>query len=272
MDGLHKDASAFLHATAQTCAPVTVRQRRWAINNFLQFARKQNLHRTTEAITPATLTHWQQLLEREGNLSLPSLRAHLATLRRFDTYLVETGKKPETLPTDSNKLPAPPKPQPQRSLAHQLLRALKGPKPSAVHTDAWIRFAALIHVLAACDLTEGQVSALPLTATAKYGRIKYGPGPGTVLTPTATDAVEKWLTTRRRIVGNLEGSDPNTLWVRVTSSRAPVTNAFQPAGLPISARGLRLSFATICTALTAQGRSANFTTLALKDLRALLIP
>jgi hypothetical protein len=139
--------------------------------------------------------------------------------------------------------------------------------PWGVPPAVWARFAAHVHLLAATGAGENDLARLRVedlghgneVVTLRTGAVR--------LSDPARRTVDVWLAARAAVVRQLEGTDPAALWIRIHPGKDPRTGVIAPAGLAISARGLRLSFQSVRAALAAEDpRVADVT---VRDVRAL---
>ncbi|MGV8967986.1 MAG: hypothetical protein ACOH2F_17135 [Cellulomonas sp.] len=248
----------------------TMRQRRWALRDLLTFAGEQPDAARLSApslLDADLLTAWVSTAQHDpvAPASQAGLRARAGAARALDAFaraehLLGPG---EGAPSADLTLAAPPSPvETDRSAARHLLTVAAGSPPWPVHPGVWARFAAHAHLSAATGAGDNALAAMTiadLATTATAG--STAGGDRTRLT------VERWLEVRSGLVGELEGSDPGALWLRVHPSTNRRTGQVAPAGLAITVRGLRLAFTHMVAA--AAGVDARVVSVRPRDLRAL---
>ncbi|SDQ39679.1 hypothetical protein SAMN05428996_1538 [Quadrisphaera sp. DSM 44207] len=188
--------------------------------------------------------------------SLPGLRARASAVRALAAYAEQhAGAAPGTLEAlrPVLKLGTPIGPALADSPRVRQLLSLADPDalPSGVLPAVWSRFCAHVHLLALSGSREDVLAAVPVTAVAA-GRLSIDvpeQSGSWALPSPAQRAVTAWLDARQTVLSSLRGGEPSALWVRVRPSTDHRTGALRPAGLPLSARGLRLAFTTTLVAL-----------------------
>ncbi len=257
-------ASALVQAylsTLEGASPSTRRQRAWALGELLAHAESQLPG--AELLSPEVVTSWiDTAATTEPPASLPGLRARAGAARALALHAERAGAVPagtwQVLAT-ALRLPAPATVVRTRddAVRHLLTRAHPDLSPGGVLPAVWARFCAHTHLLALTGAREDVMAHLDLAAV---GASSEGPGAeraGTTVTTTDLDgahrwslstptrvAVTAWLEHRAAVVAALTGGAPTALWVRVRPSSDRRTGRLRPAGLPLSDRGLRLSFTT----------------------------
>ncbi|RYV50094.1 hypothetical protein [Pengzhenrongella frigida] len=250
-------------------AESTVRQRRWALRDLLAFVAEQGepAHLTGRMLLdPELLTAWvtRAANDPDAPASQAGLRARAGAARALDGFArAQNLLGPDVHAPAPLTLAAPPGPaKTDRSAARHLLTVAAGAAPWPVHPGVWARFAAHAHLAAVTGSGEGALAALTvhdLTAT--------GSLPGVELDDRARLTVARWVGVRTALVADLQGSDPGALWLRVHPSTNPRTGKIAPAGLAITARGLRMAFTHMVAAAAAV--DDRVATVRPRDLRAL---
>jgi hypothetical protein len=188
--------------------------------------------------------------------SLPGLRARASAVRALATYAEEHRlASPGTLESlrPVLRLSTPIGPAPADSPRVRQLLALAHPDAGGhgVLAAVWTRFCAHTHLLALSGAREDVLAAVELDDVADGLLTLREPaqsGQWSLPAP-AQRALQAWLASRAEVVRSLRGSEPTALWLRVRPSADRRTGALRPAGLPLSARGLRLAFTTTLAAL-----------------------
>lgn len=247
-----------------------MRQRRWALRDLLAFlaTRAEPGHLPGRALLdPDLLAAWvaHAASDPAAPASQAGLRARASAARALDGFarthdLLGRGDVPASAVLT---LAAPPAPSDvDRSAARLLLTVAAGAAPWPVHPGVWARFAAHAHLAAVTGAGEGALAALTTADLFTTGSpVAADLGDRTRLT------VARWVTVRTALVADLQGSDPGALWLRVHPSTNPRTGKVAPAGLAITARGLRLAFTHMVVA--AAGVDDRVATVRPRDLRAL---
>lgn len=233
-------------------ASSTVRQRRWAAADLIAYTRGRSLRRPTvvEALAPQNVADWLAHHDEQGT-SLPGRRARAATARALEAYARERALLPADVEEQRVPLPAPVPVEVHVRRARRLLAVTTGAAPYAVHHQIWCRFTAHVHVLAATGATDAQLTAVRVRDLDLAAGVVRVAGVRRELPDVSRHVVERWLEVRTQVVRTLEGSDPLACWLRVHPGHDRRTGALAPAGLPISARGLRHSFTTVVGVLGA---------------------
>ncbi len=260
----HQLVESYL-ATLHDASPSTRRQRSWALTELLTHAAALP---GSPLLDPALITSWIDTAAAEPHpASLPGLRARASAARALARHAETTGAAPPgtgAALAAALRLPAPP-PLPRTKddrVRHLLTRAHPDLFPGGLLPPVWARFCAHVHLLAATGAREDVMAGLDLAAVGAApttgpttGRTT-GPGDGRVRTTDlagtrssslprpARVALAAWLEARAGVVAGLRGGHPTALWVRVRPSTDRRTGTLRPAGLPLSDRGLRLSFTT----------------------------
>lgn len=253
--------------TTAPCSPATLRQRRWALTDLLTFA-GQHLGvgdpSARDALTPAVLERWLG----HGEQSVAARRAKATTARGLLRFAADHHLLSVTADVNGVlRLPATPPVVRDKSGAERVLALARGSGPWAVRAPVWARFCAHTWLLAATGAPERQLAGLHSSALdAGCGAVQLSTGPPIMLPAEARRACARWLQVRQRLTAPLEGSEPVRLWVRTRPGHDRRRGTLAPAGLPISARGLRLAFTTTVSALTAYDPGVGEVTVA--DLRA----
>jgi hypothetical protein len=247
----------------------TRRQRRWALRDLLAFVAEQDEVTTTtaaELLDPELLAAWvaHAAGDQDAPASQAGLRARAGAVRALDTFAREHHLLGAAdVPRVSLELAAPPEPvEPDRQAARQLLTVAAGTAPWPVHPGVWARFAAHAHLAAATGAGESALASMTVRDLAATGS-----SPTSGLGDRTQRTVARWVTVRSALVAELEGSDPGALWLRVHPSTNPRTGVLAPAGLKITARGLRLAFTHMIAA--AAGVDPRVAAVQPRDLRAL---
>ncbi|GAA3822321.1 hypothetical protein [Cellulomonas soli] len=256
-------------------SPATRRQRRWAFEDLVAFVatRFDTPSPAADLVLREDVLHaW---LERPGESghapSVASARARASAARALTRYAVENRLLVPVAEGPELRLPAPPPADRDRPAGALLLAAAAGPAPWGVPTSIWARFSAHVHLLAATGATERELALVTLAALGPQNRSIRVPELGVVeLGDRAARSLTRWLALRAATVESLQGSDPQTLWIRLHPGKDHRTGVIAPAGLTISPRGLRLSFGTVRDVLgSTDPRLASVT---VRDVRALGLP
>ncbi len=261
-------------ATLDQASPSTRRQRAWALGELLTHAGEQLPG--APLLGPAAVTSWVDTAAAEPRpASLPGLRARASAARALARYAEATGAAPPgtwDAIAAALRLPAPaPTPRTKHDrVRHLLTRAHPDLSPGGVLPAVWARFCAHTHLLALTGAREDVMAGLDLHAVTAATTTPAAPvtpnTPAAQATPTTpgtavrtTDlagehrvalpgparlALGAWLQARAGVVAALRGTEPTALWVRVRPSTDHRSGSLRPAGLPLSDRGLRLSFTT----------------------------
>ncbi|MFI2752083.1 hypothetical protein ACGIF2_01435 [Cellulomonas sp. P22] len=254
--------SAYLDQLA--ASPATVRQRRWALRDLADFAASSPGGRDARAaLEPQALGDW--LADRAGGSTVATQRARASAARALVEFARKRRLVPDLdVPGKVLALPTPPPADRDADRGRRLLAATSHGAPRAVPPAIWARFTAHVHLLAAVGQREDELARLRVSDV--QGDL------GLVRAPSdaARRALQGWLEVRADAVSRLQGSDPGALWVRLHAAVDRRTGLTVPAGLAISRRGLRLSFATVRDALAAQGHPVADVTV--RDVRAVARP
>lgn len=243
-------------------APATVRQRRWALRDLEAFIDEHESSAAQglgEALSPPMLAAW---LAECADSTVSAQRARASAARALVAFARDHFTAPGLMdPGTALALPAAPRAERDADRGRLLLAAAASSRPRLVLPHVWARFVAHIGLLAATGAGEEELAAL---------RVSDAVGPrvlGAPVPEATRHAVQTWLTARSWVVRSLQGSDPGALWVRVHAGSDRRTGHIAPAGLAISARGLRLSFTTVRDALAAEGHRVG--EVQVRDVRAL---
>ncbi|MCC2308389.1 hypothetical protein [Cellulomonas chengniuliangii] len=242
-------------------APSTVRQRRWALRDLQVFAddRAGTWGSTVaHALDAGTLSDW---LASRADSTVSAQRARASAARALAAFLRDhLGATDLAEAKGSLALPAAPPAERSATRGRALLAATAAGRPRPVLPEVWARFVAHVGLLAATGAGEDALARLRV-ADAVGSSVLGRPVPD-----GARHAVQAWLEVRSEVVRGLQGSDPGSLWVRVHAGADRRTGHVAPAGLAISARGLRLSFTTVRDALAAVGHRVG--DVQVRDVRA----
>lgn len=250
-------------------AESTVRQRRWALRNLLTFVAEQGEPERMPGrmlLDPDLLTSWvtSAASDPRAPASQAGLRARASAVRALDCFArAQNLLGPDVHPPAPLTLAAPPGPAAtDRSAARHLLTVAAGVAPWPAHPGVWARFAAHAHLAAVTGSGEGALAALTIHDLTETGAL-----PGVELSERARLTVARWIGVRTALIADLQGSDPGALWLRVHPSTNPRTGKIAPAGLAITARGLRMAFTHMVA--TAAGVDDRVAQVRPRDLRAL---
>lgn len=238
-----------------------VRQRRWALTGLLEHAETALGRPATlaELLAPAAVGAWlAQVAGGDRPASTAGLRARAAAVRALAAF---TGAHALTSPGPGpGPLPAPAPASVDIARGKGLLVMAADAPPCPVRPRAWARFAAHVHVLAVTGAPERVTAALTTADVDATGRGIRAPG-WTDLPDPAARAVQRWLDVRAGVVAGLGGAAPAALWVTVGPGRDG-----RPAGLPVTARGLRKAFSAVVADLARV--EPELAGASVKDLRA----
>lgn len=255
-------------------SPATRRQRAWALADLTGYVTERFAPRSPsleEVLRDDVLQAWRDRPGESGAAaSVASARARASAARALTRWAVENRLVPAAA-EDGLELPAAPPAIVDRTAGAQLLAVAAGPAPWGVPVAIWARFSAHVHLLAATGAPERDLALLTLDALEADSTVVRLPGHAPLALDDRTSrSVSRWLVHRAAAVASLEGSDPRTLWIRLHPGKDHRTGAIAPAGLTISARGLRLSFGTVRDALGA--RDPRVADVGVRDVRALGMP
>lgn len=249
----------------------TQRQRRWALRDLCQHATETGRTDAGEALQPDALAAWLAAREtpEDGRpASVAGVRARASAARAL-TEFVRAHHLVAGIADAGDRLSRPD----TAAAVHDtragryLLSMASSGCPWGVPSAVWARFCAHVHLLAATGAGENDLARLrveDLSAAHDVVTLRTGPVP---LTDPARRSLDVWLAARTEVVRRLSGSDPAALWIRIHPGKDPRTGVIAPAGLAISARGLRLSFQTVRAALAAE--DPRVADVSVRDLRAL---
>lgn len=259
-------AATAQYLTSLDKAPATVRSRRWALADLAVFAAERTGHAdpTCElALDPDLLTEWINQPQ-----SVAASRAKAATARALSAFLTEHALLRAAPPAATLTLPAPTPAAVDLRGARHLLAAAAGDLPYGVPRHVWFRFSAHVHLLATTGIAEEALAQLRIADLSPQRDAITIAGATTYPLPDLTrHAVSAWLEVRTEAVNSLQGSDPHALWIRLHPGKDRRTGHIAPAGMPISARGLRLSFTTVRDELALENPTVAAVTV--RDVRAL---
>jgi len=240
-------------STLEDASASTRRQRSWALRELLDVASESPATSHALAVLDPTLVAtWMAAADAPPRAaSLPGLRARASAVRALARYAEDTrAAAPGTADglAAALSLPAPiPSGPPDAARVRRLLSAAHPDTPvPGVLPAVWARFCAHVHLLALTGAGEDVLAALPTAAVTGSAITITSPGQAArwALPHPAQLALSAWLPHRAAVAATLRGSDPDALWLRVRPSADHRTGALRPAGLPLSARGLRLAFTT----------------------------
>ena len=242
-------------------APSTVRQRRWALRDLQAFADDRagpGGSTAGHALEARTLQDW---LASRADSTVSAQRARASAARALAAFMRDHLAATD-LAEARGSLPLPAAPRADRSAdrGRALLAATAAGRPRPVLPEVWARFVAHVRLLAATGAGEDALARLRVAEAAGSNVL------GRPVPDGARHAVQAWLLVRSEVVSGLQGSDPGSLWVRVHAGADRRTGHIAPAGLAISARGLRLSFTTVRDALAASGHRVG--DVQVRDVRA----
>lgn len=265
MPALSTVTTAYLGAL--DAPPATTRQRRWALADLAAFAAAHLGHPDPPAaavLTPPVLSAWLA-----PGTSVATTRAKASAVRALTTFAAAHQLLPPAPDLDAVlRRPAPAPPAPNHSAGRLLLTAAAHDAPWGVPAPIWTRFAAHVHLLAATGATEAALAGAALDDLTGANTTLTLPGADPCPLPIRTRAaLTDWLAVRAGAAATLQGSDPRALWLRLHPGTDRRTGRIAPAGLPISARGLRLSFTVVRDTLAAT--DPRLTDVSVKDVRAL---
>lgn len=255
-------------ATLELAAPATIRQRRWALGDLTAYAEQSLGHApsATEITDEQLLTSW--LAHTADSASHAGQRARAAAARALRAHAAAHNLTP---PDHGGRrllrLPETPPARIETTRGRHLLAAAMGAPPFGVPFAVWARFCAHTHLLAATGAPERHLAILTtsdITPAADAVRTAAG---WADLRDASRHVLTRWLEARAALVASLQGADPHALWLRTHPGVDRRTKAIAPAGLPISTRGLRLSFSTVIEALAVEDPDVADVTL--RDVRAL---
>ena len=242
----------------------TRRQRRWALDDLAAFA---GAHLDDDdppaerALANDLLTVWLATPQSTASVRAKAGAVRALTAFAADRHLVDVGAQ-------SLRRPVAPPATVDQTGGRLLLAAATEQPPFRIPARLWLRFAAHVHLLAATGAREDALAALRVDdvsgSRAVVDTARIGP---VLLDDPARHAVTAWLVARADVTATLEGSDPTALWIRLRPGTNRRTGALAPAGLAISARGLRLAYTTIRDALGVQ--DPRVATVHVRDVRAL---
>ena len=203
-------------------------------------------------LDPALVATWMAAADEPPRAaSLPGLRARASAVRALARYAEQAhALAPGTADALSAALalptPVPSGPPDAARVRHLLVAADPDALPPAVLPSVWARFCAHVHLLALTGAGEDVLAALPLCAVegTHLSITTASQSARWRLSRPAQTALKAWLPQRAAVAATLRGAPPEALWLRVRPSADHRTGALRPAGLPLSARGLRLAFTT----------------------------
>lgn len=249
----------------------TLRQRRWALRDLGEYATETGRTGAGDALHPDALAAWLTAREQpvDGRTaSVAGVRARAGAARAL-TEFVRTHHLAPAIPEAGDALTRPD----TAAAVHDpragryLLSMTSSGAPWGVPAAVWARFAAHVHLLAATGAGENDLARLrveDLSPAHDEVRLRTG---AVALPDHSRHAIEAWLSARTDVVRLLTGSDPGALWVRIHPGKDRRTGVIAPAGLAISARGLRMSFQTVRAALAAE--DPRVAEVSVRDVRAL---
>lgn len=249
----------------------TRRQRRWALRDLCEYAAEAGRSDAGEALHPESLAAWLAAREtpQDGRAaSVAGVRARASAARAITDFARERRLVPG-LPDLGDALSRPDTVAAVHDprVGRLLLSRVSQGSPWGVPAAVWARFCAHVHLLAATGARENDLARLRVEdLAARYDAVHLPVG--TVALPDAARrSLDVWVAARSGVIRQLEGSDPLALWIRIHPGKDPRTGVIAPAGLAISARGLRLSFQTVRAALAAE--DPRIADVSVRDVRAL---
>ncbi|GEA88751.1 hypothetical protein [Cellulomonas cellasea] len=249
----------------------TQRQRRWALRDLCEHAEEAGRGAAHDALQPEALAAWLTAREapEDGRpASVAGVRARASAARALTEFVRSHHLVPGLAdPADALSRPDTAAAVHDPRAGRYLLSMASSGSPWGVPAAVWARFSAHVHLLAATGAGENDLARLRVEDLAP-GHDAVTLRTGTVpLSDPARRSLDVWLAARTDVVRRLSGSDPAALWIRIHPGKDRRTGVIAPAGLAISARGLRLSFQTVRAALAAE--DPRVAEVSVRDVRAL---
>lgn len=249
----------------------TQRQRRWALRDLCEHAEEAGRGHAQDALQPEALAAWLAAREtpEDGRpASVAGVRARASAARALTEYVRDHHLVPGLADVgDALSRPDTAAAVHDPRAGRYLLSMASSGSPWGVPAAVWARFSAHVHLLAATGAGENDLARLrveDLGPRRDVVTLRAGSMP---LPDPARRSLEVWLAARSDVVRRLSGSDPAALWIRIHPGKDRRTGVIAPAGLAISARGLRLSFQTVRAALAAE--DPRVAEVSVRDVRAL---